>query len=600
MDDYLNSAISHYKSLFNLPSYRTLVTILFVLTSVSEGVAFSFIKYQSILTGVAFGITAFFFPCIMSDFVTQRAFMRGDSLFTLRRHAGLSLFSCIVWGLSSIIGAAATNLSTTAFDLFSKSLLLSFAFVTAFRFLIINSTSSLGTGRKVATILLQPLFCFVVVIAYFPILGAKDFFLILFDTITLLGASIVFSRIIDSYGKRTIGIGAIDLFKAFVNSWAEGIPTGLEYQFEKLGEEIDVEIDLLAFEDCENPFAIMVVPALHPGPFRNVGSSTIPYDIQEKLSNKTGAVVCVPHGTAGHELDLTSAGQREKVIQAVVESIPIKGSFKGITRMVRVEKDYFKASCQVLGRSALVTLTCSPRSTEDLPTSLGKALTKFSLDSGLDGAVIIDSHNCIEQEASFLSMADTLVLQECAKEAIRRVVNEKRSHFECGVSHIVPEEFSMNDGMGPGGIVVLVLKTKSDHTAYVTIDGNNMIKGVREKILESIINLGINDCKIFTTDTHVVNAIGPSKRGYHPIGEKIEQKKLLDLIRKATQEALSNLRVAKVAFKKIKVKKVKVLGEKNILEITRLVDVIMKKIKTLAVTIFLPAIILAVALTAFF
>ena len=307
MDDYLNSAISHYKSLFNLPSYRTLVTILFVLTSVSEGVAFSFIKYQSILTGVAFGITAFFFPCIMSDFVTQRAFMRGDSLFTLRRHAGLSLFSCIVWGLSSIIGAAATNLSTTAFDLFSKSLLLSFAFVTAFRFLIINSTSSLGTGRKVATILLQPLFCFVVVIAYFPILGAKDFFLILFDTITLLGASIVFSRIIDSYGKRTIGIGAIDLFKAFVNSWAEGIPTGLEYQFEKLGEEIDVEIDLLAFEDCENPFAIMVVPALHPGPFRNVGSSTIPYDIQEKLSNKTGAVVCVPHGTAGHELDLTSA-----------------------------------------------------------------------------------------------------------------------------------------------------------------------------------------------------------------------------------------------------------------------------------------------------
>jgi len=174
------------------------------------------------------------------------------------------------------------------------------------------------------------------------------------------------------------------------------------------------------------------------------------------------------------------------------------------------------------------------------------------------------------------------------------------SHFECGVSHIVPKEFSMNDGMGPGGIVVLVIKTGNEYVAYVTIDGNNMIKGVRENILEAIAKLGINDGEIFTTDTHVVNAIGPSRRGYYPIGERIDQEKLLNYIRKATQEALSNLSEAKVAFKKVKVERVKVLGEKNILEVTRLVDVIMKKIKTLAVTIFLPVISLAVVLTFFF
>jgi len=107
--------------------------------------------------------------------------------------------------------------------------------------------------------------------------------------------------------------------------------------------------------------------------------------------------------------------------------------------------------------------------------------------------------------------------------------------------------------------------------------------------------LGVRDGEVLTTDTHVVNAVGPSKRGYHPIGEGIDQNILLNYINEATIESISNQCIAKVGVKKVKVEKVRVLGARNILEITKLVDLVIEKIKVLSPAIFLPVICIIAA-----
>ena len=77
--------------------------------------------------------------------------------------------------------------------------------------------------------------------------------------------------------------------------------------------------------------------------------------------------------------------------------------------------------------------------------------------------------------------------------------------------------------------------------AYVVIDGNNMVSGLREEILTSLKGLGIEEGEVFTTDTHSVSALILGKQGYHPIGEAMDKRKLVDYIKQATLEATSKL-----------------------------------------------------------
>jgi len=59
--------------------------------------------------------------------------------------------------------------------------------------------------------------------------------------------------------------------------------------------------------------------------------------------------------------------------------------------------------------------------------------------------------------------------------------------------------------------------------------------------------MGIADGEVLTTDTHVVNGIVLTKRGYHPVGEVMDQEKLIDYIKQAAITALDDLEPAEVS-----------------------------------------------------
>ena len=73
-------------------------------------------------------------------------------------------------------------------------------------------------------------------------------------------------------------------------------------------------------------------------------------------------------------------------------------------------------------------------------------------------------------------------IEEVAMEVIKKTLRQKKYQFKTGVSRIVPKEFGLIDGMGPGGIIVFVLEVFDQKIAYVIIDGNNMVSGFRENI----------------------------------------------------------------------------------------------------------------------
>jgi putative membrane protein len=140
--------------------------------------------------------------------------------------------------------------------------------------------------------------------------------------------------------------------------------------------------------------------------------------------------------------------------------------------------------------------------------------------------------------------------------------------------------------MGPSGIAALVVRVGSQTTAYVTIDGNNMISGLREKILSALLEIGVNGGEVFTTDTHAVNAVVLNARGYHPIGEVMDQEQLIENVKRAVAAAINNLEPAEAGWKTETVPNVKVVGQKQIESMCMLAEKAGTQAKKLALLMF--------------
>jgi len=305
--------------------------------------------------------------------------------------------------------------------------------------------------------------------------------------------------------------------------------------------------------------------------------------IQTAIQEKFGCVVSVPHGLVGHELDVASQPQNQRVVESIIGFVSSSFSNSKATPMVRTENGDAKASCQIFGDCAFITLTTAPKTMEDLPPELDSFIVCEAAKRGLS-ALAIDAHNSMggqfDLETAITSFSEASV--DCIEEALK----SKNSSFKVGASTVLPQEFTVQDGMGPGGISVIVTEVNQQKAAYVTIDGNNMVSGLRGKILSSIKELGIDDGEVLTTDTHSVCGMIRSARGYNLLGEVIDHSKLVGYIKQAVTLALGNLETAEVSWRTEVISDVKVIGEKQITELTVLADETTECVKRVAVILF--------------
>jgi predicted neutral ceramidase superfamily lipid hydrolase len=141
--------------------------------------------------------------------------------------------------------------------------------------------------------------------------------------------------------------------------------------------------------------------------------------------------------------------------------------------------------------------------------------------------------------------------------------------------------------MGSGGITAITVQVEDQRVVYIVIDGNNMISGLREKILPTINASGFAASELFTTDTHAVSALVTGSRGYYPIGEAMNQDELVKYIIDVAKTAADNLEIAKVGCKRLVVPQVRVIGGSRIAALSLLVDNAIVKAKQIVVPVFL-------------
>ncbi len=600
LDTYIGVITKRYSSLFTLSSRRKGVFLLCALCIFSGilTIAPLSLSYRGVALGLAFGTTSFLLA-ISSDLIITHTLIKEDPVFNLRRCLFLSLFSNLLWFGVTFLGNIISHLSGNP-SFWIRFFLLGFSGAFILRLLVFRAASSVTRGRATISALLQPTLliglglCTHSIIEY-DLKLVPVFFLLSVPAAWL--SVTLFILLLNRNGLGDIQQQPLSLFKAFVANWTENLNEPLESFLEKLSVETDISLSLLGFRCDQKIKAVVVVPECHPGPFRNVGSSLLPYMIQSTLEDRLQCVASVPHGLLGHDLDLASQFQSRRVVDSVLSSIGFSDFHSEATPFIRTKEEGATASCQILGDCTLITLTLAPRTMEDLPSNLASFIIRKVENQKLPPALLIDAHNSIN--GPFKLGEAIQPLRKAAALSLEAAFSSKRSSFKMGAAKVTPTEFGVHEGMGPGGISAIVIEVGEQRAAYITIDGNNMISGLREKILAMLRGIGIADGEVLTTDTHAVTGIIPAARGYYPVGEVIDHAKLTNYVREVTLEAAANLRPSHASMRRAAATGIGVIGEKTIKKLSIMVDSTMKRARRLALCLFSGIAILMISLVAF-
>ncbi len=553
------------------PSTKTILLASLVLTTVGVGVSFSIAQRTPLyfLIGATWGLVAFALPSFASDTLLYFTIMKQDPLFYLRRCLALSLFTIITW-VVIFLGSSVVAVLDQRFIFPDFAVILGLYAVILPRAVVVFSMSRTSFARRILFTLIEPtLTVFAVILVFAASPGRMITGLVLSAVVGLTFAFALITAI-ELYGRRAIGFSPIRMFRAFLADWLEGESHELETYLNELG--VDAEIDATAFafrkKGATEIKGVIFVSNSHPGPFLNIGSSVLPFLFQSVIRREFKAVGLVPHGISGHEQNLVSQEQNARVIRWVMNGLEHVQYDGSATRVIRVSNEIATATSQVFDGCALVTMTASPNDMEDVPSEVANRLSGLT-HGKFRHLALVDAHNCLSGPTTMTSQK-TGALEEAALSSLQTTAEEPRSSFKIGVAHKAPAGFTLGDGFGPGGISIMGIEVSGQRFAYVNIDGNNMIRGLREEILERVRGVGFDDGEVMTSDTHMVNGIVSARLGYHTVGEVVPWAPLLDEVGGACREALANLEECEVGAFSGQIT-VTTLGSKSLRRVMRVV-----------------------------
>jgi putative membrane protein len=580
------SGTTHYYNFIRrvaFPSTRSIVITSLALSTVGIGLSFTLAQRTAIsfLYGAAWGVIAFTLPSFASDLALHATVMKEDPLFYLRRCLALSLFATAIWVAIFMFGSViATVDSRFIFPDFAVILGL-FAVIPP-RAIAVFSLSRTNFAKRLLFTLVEPILTVLSVAAVFGLsMGRMVTGLVLASVVGLTFAFALIA-IIELYGRRAIGFSPIQMFRAFLTDWLDVQNRELEGYLSELGVHAEIDATAFAFrkKGASSIKGIMFVSNFHPGPFLNIGSSVLPYLFQTVMKRRFGAIALVPHGVSGHELNLVSQEENARVIRWVItglERVHFGGSASPVKR---VSNEIATATSQVFDGCALVTMTTSPNDMEDVPSELANNL--FGLTHGrFRNLALVDAHNCLSGPTTMTSQK-VGALQEAALASLQVTAEEELGPFKIGVARRTAADLTLRGGFGPGGISVLGVECSGRRFAYISIDGNNMISGLREQILDRIKSVGFDDGEVMTSDTHMVNGIVSARLGYYPVGEAVPQSRVIEEVSNACRDALADMEPSEVGAVSGQIP-VTTLGSKSL---RRVMAVVYKLSKVTALTLF--------------
>jgi len=521
----------------------------------------------------------------------------------------------VVWFLSTLVGWAIEILLkwnygpsaggglTTMFYL--RNLILAAAFTSAIFLLIVLSTSRVGVISGILLSLIFPTTCMLLYIVTEPALIISSSwwtFLIIYFlcALTFICATGILLTAVGRPLKKSFNVDGIQLFRGFLEVWMEDKADLMEQILTEIGQEKVLPFSVLKFSTVnKKPYLVKVIPSVHPGPFKNTGSSNLPGRIGEWGREVLKATACAPHGTATHDLNLVSKDEVTRFMDMVQDAYDQTAPIKDITQFVRAASGTIKAGCQIFGDTAVLLLTRSPIEMDDISLIVGARITT-EVTKHVKRCILIDTHNCMSELKESVHEDSELVsdMIKAAVSATREALKKSRAQPNIGLAVRRETGFMESQGMGSEGITVFVVEVAGQKMAYVLIDGNNMVVGLREKIVHALVPHFVDSAEVMTTDTHQT-AVVSSQNGYSPIGEQIPHSDLISIISELVVEASSHLKPGTIEIYQGETQPLMIMGEGTVEKLTSLIPVSASVAKRAGISVYAVAFFISLILLLF-
>ncbi len=564
-----------YTKIVQLPTYQRILTIHVILTTCISFLSAAVKTFTAVTTDF-YGTWLMYLlllgiPVLLGTILLYLIGSSEGSPLDARRTAGATMFGFIIWYVLSIIGVAVDAvLATQGYDM--KFLMLG-ASIAYFMFaFIIHSLSDHSIYRHF-TAALTPIVIWLLLENYLPIINPAlptlgTYWYVTTILIIVIPSLVVqyIYRAVSVPFERDLGINGPQALRPFGYDLLADNPEPLETILTKIATIQSVPMEILLFKDSERIVACGVIEYIHPGPFRDIGSSGLPSAIMQHIQEKHGVPAFVLHGSCTHHQNLTTKKDFPIVLDEIDRLIKETQTYPTVSGPHWTDGDKFKTWTLFVGSDVLTISTSAPDFTDDIALEVGYDTANMIRKQIPDirGVSIVDAHNCINDDAVSVMKGDPEASEYVGtvSAAVFTTINENRSKLEMGMYTVHPDNITSKEGIGPGGVSVVILKTAEQEMALVSVDGNNVKPGFREEVISILKNQGFDNAEITTTDTHVVNAVSSSSKGYPPVGSN-KPEETLEHIGIAATKARELVRPASAGLGFGKVENIRTFGEKG-------------------------------------
>jgi predicted neutral ceramidase superfamily lipid hydrolase len=566
-----------FEKVWQLPSFRVILGIMAievlavsgiatghkVITNVTSNPLLTFTLYTAIL-----GIPTFFGSSILHLLLTDQ-----KSPLDARRTAGSVMFGNLIWFIMGLIGLSIDSaISSRIYEIRFWTVGASLGYL-MYAFLV-NALSDhrearnfLGAAAPLVLWLILELLLAPIDIA---VPQLSQLWYIALPIILAVSTLVVhyLYRSVSVPFERDLGISGPALLRAFAHDYLSGNPIPIDTLLTKISTQHDVPMEVILFRGAQDRTELLacgIIQYVHPGPFRDVGSSELPSVIMEHVKEKYGVPSFVMHGTCTHQQNLTTKDDYEKVLDEIDRLIENTAVYDEISGPHWTDEGKFKVWTLFAGENVLAITTSAPDFTDDIALEVGYDAANMVRQRlpEIKGVAIVDAHNCIDDNAISVVQGDQEAQEYvgAVSGAVFSTLNESKSAIRTGIYQVFPDDISPREGIGPGGISAISFIYVDYQFALISV-GNNMESGFRERVIGTLKAQGYDDAEVITTDTHVVNAISLSSKGYPPVGRN-KPDETLDHILIASLKAREKTQAVRVGLGFGIVKEIRTLGEKG-------------------------------------
>lgn len=491
--------------------------------------------YVSLFYGVSAALASSFL-----DYV----FLRGTPTNKISKVFHVSAFANLLWSTVIGTGLAIDSLSGSPGTL-TIYLLEGMLIATAFRLAIFTSVFGAGLIRALGISFVEP------IIFTLVLLTPGQFF----DSVNQHPGSIVFgsffvswavlwSILADKAGRPHV-LSTFNLLQAFLTAWTEQKGDKMEKIVESRAKYNHIKSDVLRFVSAA-PYQrdiSVVIPGVHPGPFKPIGGSNLPYELF-KFFGRSAIIV---HGASDHSLNIPSKNELEKYLLSFTAA-KVADTAATCTDVVQIKKTRFVVTGVAFGDVVLIMLSTSSGGMEDVPAEVSSKIKDHAHYLRFSKALVVDCHNAM---GGPLSAEEQHILFLCAKEALDKINGSQQHRFSVGYSASfchkknngdlieTKNQIEWREDIGQGGLAVLAIKVNQQTYAIGWADSNNIENHVRNYVLTQLHSRGLNMVEICTSDTHYTSG-KRTKQGYYPLGSMTDVKEILTQYEELTSRSFDD------------------------------------------------------------